>query len=230
MKSLGLIGGTSWYSTIDYYRYINKMVNERMGGNTNPPLVLYNVNQEKLHQLQAEGGWEKVGMELAAAGNKLKAAGAEGLLLCANTTHIAYDTVQKECGLPVLHIADAIARSIKKKGLNKVGLIGTIFTMEKDFLTGKLKKEHDIDVVVPDKESRELLHSIIFKHLALGDFSEPVKKQTISEINKLKAQGAEGIILGCTEFPILVKQSDLDIPAFDTTALHAEMAVEFILG
>lgn len=230
MKSLGLIGGTSWYSTIDYYRYINKMVNDKLGGNNNPPLILYNMNQEKIHEFQKVDQWDRIIEMTIEAGNKLKAAGIEGLMFCANTPHKIYDAVKTELNIPMLHIADATAKGIKEKKLNKVGIIGTIYTMEGDFITGKLKKEYDIDVVVPEKKSREYLNKVVFEELSFGNFSDPIKKSVIKEINQLKSQGAQGIILGCTEFPILVKQNDIDIPAFDTTLLHAQMAVDFILS
>ena len=230
MKALGLIGGTSWYSTIDYYRYLNQIVNEKLGKNNNPPIVLFNLNQKEIHDLQAANNWDGVADLLVDAGNKLKAAGVKGIIFCANTPHKLYDQVSAKLKIPILHITDATAKAIQKKGLKKVGLIGTIFTMEGDFIIGKLKNEYQIEAIVPEKNARERLHQIIMNDLSCGNFGPDIKKYVLEELQKLKSRGAEGIILGCTEFPILIKEKDFDLPLFDTTFLHAQMAADFILS
>jgi aspartate racemase len=230
MKTLGLIGGLSWHSTIEYYTYINEAINDLNKNNTNPPLVVFNLNQRKIHDLQLKDDWDSIASILVDAALRLKSAGAEAVMFCANTPHKVYKQVQKEVSIPILHIADATGEAIKEKNLKKVGLIGTIYSMEGDFLKTWLKEKHNIDVLVPTDESdRKELHRIIQEELTMGVFKEESKKYILSEIEKLEANGAEGIILGCTEFPLIIKESDLNIPSFNTTYLHAMAGVKFIL-
>lgn len=230
MKTLGLIGGTSWHSTIDYYRYINEMANERRGPKFNPPLLIYSLNQAAIHALQQADRWDQIAEMYVAVGQQLINAGAQGLMFCANTPHKIYDTVQDQISVPVLHIADATGVEAHRHGFHKMGLLGTKFTMEGKFIGGRLTDRYQIEVIRPDADTRTELHRIIFDELCHGDFNEKAKAYVLAEIVRMHEAGAEGVVLGCTEFPILVKQSDTDIPLFDTTRLHAKMAVDFMLG
>lgn len=231
MKTLGLIGGTSWHSTIDYYRYINRMVNDTFGNNTNPPLIIYNLNQHRVFELQKNNDWEGIAEMLTNAGKSLIAGGAEGVLFCANTPHKVFHQVEKKLSVPVIHIADGAAHAVQKDGLQKVGLIGTKYTMEGDFIPGRMQKHFNIEVLVPGKkEVRNRLHRIIHEELTMGIFKDTTKQYVLDRIKSLEKQGAQGIILGCTEFPLIIKQNDLDIPVYNTTYLHALAAVRFILG
>lgn len=231
MKPLGLIGGLSWYSTADYYRSINKAVNDAYGDNTNPPVIVYNLNQQKMHELQTQNRWDDIATMLAEAAAHLHAAGAEGIIFCANTPHKVYAQVAARTSVPILHIADATGAAIKAKGLHKVGLIGTIYTMEDPFLVDRLKQRFGIDAVVPDSpEVRRELHRIVHEELGLGIFKPESKKYVLAQLEALRQRGVEGVVLGCTEFPLIISQADLTIPVFDTVQLHSQMAVDFILG
>jgi aspartate racemase len=231
MKVLGLIGGTSWYSTVEYYRNINEAVNDAYGNNTNPPLILYNLNQREVHELQRGNQWDAIAALLTEAAVRLRAAGAQGIMFCANTPHKVYAQVAKNIDLPILHIADATGAAIRSKGLNKVGLIGTQYTMEDGFIAARLKERYGIETIVPsDSTARQELHRIIQKELDLGIFKADSKKYVLQQIAELRHRGARGIILGCTEFPLIIKSEDVAVPIFDTTLLHSQMAVDFILG
>lgn len=231
MKTLGLIGGTSWYSTIDYYRYINQAVNETYGNNTNPPLLLYNLNQQRVHELQARNAWDQIADLLAAAAGRLEAGGAQGILFCANTPHKVYDQVARRTRLPILHIADATGAAIRRQELHRVGLIGTLYTMEDGFIASRLQAGFGIETLTPDEPAaRRELHRIIHQELDLGIFKPDSKQFVLRQIEALRQRGAQGIVLGCTEFPLIIKQADLTLPVFDTTRLHSQMAVDFILN
>jgi len=231
MKTLGLIGGTSWYSTVDYYRYINEAVNDAYGNSTNPPLILYNMNQEKIHELQASGQWDEIATLITETAVRLRAGGAQGILFCANTPHRVYAQVARNIDLPILHIGDATGRAIRNAGLKKVGLIGTLYTMEDGFMADWLKEHYGIETVVPSSgPDRKELHRIIQEELGRGIFRAESKKFVLQQIDELHKRGAQGIVLGCTEFPLIIKPSDASIPVFDTTRLHSQMAVDFILG
>lgn len=231
MKVLGLIGGTSWHSTIECYRYINQSINDVYGNNTNPPLVLYNMNQHEIHELQREGRWDDIAMLLSAAARNLHAAGAQAITLCANTPYKVYPAIASETQLPILHIADATGMAIRDAGLEKVGLIGTIYTMEDAFIKDWLKEYYGVDVVVPVSAGiRRELHRIVQEELGMGIFEPETKHYVLREIEDLENRGAEGIVLGCTEFPLIIDQRDVNVPVFDTTQLHSRMAVDFILG
>jgi len=231
MKTLGLIGGTSWYSTVDYYRYINKAVNDAYGDNTNPPLVIFNLNQQRIHELQAQNHWDQIAEILTDAVSRLQASGAQAVLFCANTPYKVYAQVAQHSKIPILHIADAAGNAIQGRGLKKVGLIGTQYTMEDGFMVNRLKEKYGIETLVPTSAlARKELHRIIQKELGLGIFKPESKKFILDQIEQLKRRGAQGIILGCTEFPLIIKRSDVTFPVFDTTRLHSQMAVDFILG
>ncbi len=231
MKTLGLIGGTSWYSTIEYYRYINQAVNEAYGNNTNPPLLLYNLNQRRIHELQAKNQWDDIAALLTEATMRLRAGGAQAILFCANTPHKVYAQVARKTDIPILHIADATGVAIRKSGLKKVGLIGTLYTMEEGFIADWLKGHYGIDTLVPNSApARKELHRIIQKELGMGIFKAESKKYVLQEIEELRQRGAQGIVLGSTEFPLIIKPADVAVPLFDTTLLHSQMAVDFILG
>ena len=224
MKSLGLIGGTSWHSTLDYARQILSGVNERKGPKVNPPLLVYTLNQEAINRYQEAGEWPQIAATYTEVGRKLIAAGAEGLILCANTAHRIYDDL--DLGVPILHIADATGRAAREQNLKTLGLLGTRFTMEGDFISGRLKEKFELETMVPEAASRESLHRMIHEQLCRGDFNDGARALLREQIEALKKRGAEGIILGCTELPMLLP----DEPAFDTLKLHAAMAVDFILG
>jgi aspartate racemase len=231
MKTLGLIGGTSWYSTVEYYRNINTAVNDAYGNNTNPPLLLYNLNQHEVHELQKDNHWDAIAALLTEAAVRLRAAGAQGILFCANTPHKVYAQVAKNIDLPILHIADATGAAIRSKSLKKVGLIGTLYTMEDGFIADRLKERYGIETVVPrDSAARQELHRIIQHELDVGVFKADSKKYVLQQIEELRRRGAQGIVLGCTEFPLIIKSADVSVPIFDTTLLHSQMAVDFILG
>jgi aspartate racemase len=231
MKTLGLIGGTSWYSTVDYYRYINEAVNDAYGNSTNPPLILYNMNQERIHELQTGGQWSEIATLITETAGRLRAGGAQGILFCANTPHKVYAQVARNIDLPILHIGDATGNAIRKAGLKKVGLIGTLYTMEDGFMADWLKEHYGIETLVPSSgPARKELHRVIQEELGRGIFRPAGKKFVLQQIDELRKRGAQGIVLGCTEFPLIIKPSDISIPVFDTTRLHSQMAVDFILG
>lgn len=231
MKTLGLVGGTSWHSTIEYYRDINQAINDLYGNNTNPPLILYNLNQQEIHALQLDGRWDEIANILSNAVLKLHAAGAQAVLFCANTPHKVYPEVSRRTQVPILSIADAAGLAIQHAGLTKVGLIGTVYTMEDGFMQRWLRENYHVEVVVPSSPVvRKELHRIIQKELGIGAFKPEAKRYVLQQIAELQRHGAQGIILGCTEFPLIISQSEVQLPVFDTTHLHSQMAVDFILG
>lgn len=229
MRKIGLIGGISWVSTADYYKFINTGINERLGGLNFAECIIYSFNYADIKRNNDNNDWDKTLEMISGASEHLKTAGAEAILLCANTMHMIADKLQERIKLPVIHIAECTAREIKKSNIRKVGLLGTKFTMEQDFFTSKLKAEN-IDFIIPEKEDRDFIHYTIFEELGRGLILEESKKKYISIIKKLKSQGAEGIILGCTEIPLLIKQDDVNIPVFDTTFIHSQAAVDFMLN
>jgi aspartate racemase len=229
MKTMGLIGGMSWQSTLEYYRIINETTNERLGGSHSARCILYSVNFAEIGKLQADGKWDELTRLIIKAAQRLERADAEFIVICTNTIHKLADDVQKNVNTPILHIVDAVAEKIAEKGFSKVGLLGTKFTMEEDFYKKRLKEKYDIVVIIPDKEERETIHNIIYNELCLGKITGTSKEKFIKIIKNLNANGAEGVILGCTEIPLLVKDEDVDITLFDTTKIHAKAAVEFAL-
>lgn len=229
MKSLGLIGGTSWHSTIDYYKFINESVNEYFGNNTNPPLLVFTMNQAQVHQYQKENNWTGIADMLIEGGKRLQEAGAESLMFCANTPHKVYDEVEKHLAAPIIHIADATAKEIKKQGVEKVCFLGTKYSMAENFITRRIA-ENDIDVWVPEQpEVIDELHRIIIEELTYGKIVPKSKTFVLQVIQSFIEQGAEGVVLGCTEFPLMIHDSDLEIPIFNTTEIHAKAGVNFIL-
>lgn len=229
MKTLGLIGGTSWHSTIDYYRYINESVNEHFGNNTNPPLLVFTMNQAQVHKYQIENNWSGIADMLVEGGKRLQNAGAEKVMFCANTPHKVYEQVQKKLHCPIIHIADATAKKIKKRGIKKIVFLGTKYTMTEDFITKRIANK-GIEVLTPkEPEVIEELHRIIIKELTYGKIIPASKKYVLHIIQSFIKQGANGVVLGCTEFPLMIEDNDLQIPIFNTTEIHAKAGVNFIL-
>lgn len=229
MKLLGLIGGTSWPSTIDYYRLINEGINQQLGKLNFSRCIIYSFNYEDIRANHETNSWDKTLQMVSEAGLHLKNSGAEAIVLCANTMHLIADELEEKIGLPLIHIAIATANEIRKSGIRKVALLGTKFTMEKDFFTNKLKAQ-SIETLIPDEADREMIHHTIFEELGRGEIVESTRQCYLHIIQQLIAKGAEGIILGCTEIPMLIKQDDVPVPVFDTTKIHAAAAVAFSLG
>ncbi|ENP9228451.1 aspartate/glutamate racemase family protein [Yersinia enterocolitica] len=229
MKVLGLIGGMSWESTIPYYRMINQHVKEQLGGLHSAKIILYSVDFHEIEQLQAKGDWQTAGQVLSDAALSLKRAGAEVVVVCTNTMHKVADEIETASGLPLLHIADATAAQIKQQGINKIGLLGTRYTMEQDFYRGRLTEKHDIDVITPNSVDREIINRIIYEELCLGIINETSRQDYRRIIGHLEEQGAQGIIFGCTEITLLVNAQDAKVAVFDTTAIHAKAAAQYAL-
>jgi aspartate racemase len=227
MKTIGLVGGTSWVSTQDYYKYINEGVNKKLGGMNFARLIIHSLNYADIKKNNDANDWDANFNLIAPACENMKAGGAEGIVLCANTMHLIADRIEEKIKLPVIHIATATATEIKKLNLKKVALLGTKFTMERDFFTNKLK-DKGIEAVIPDSTDRDFIHYTIFEELGRGIISKETKMKYLTIIRKLMAQGAEGVILGCTEIPLLIQQGDLEIPGFDTTKIHSDAAVAFM--
>lgn len=231
MKSLGIIGGTSWHSTAEYYRYVNQAVNDVYGNETNPPLLIDNLNQQWIHTLQLKNRWDEIADTYSNAASQLQSIGAQAVLFAANTPYKVYAEVSQRVSIPILHIADATGMAIQKKGLTRVGLIGTTYTMEDGFMQEWLREHYGIEAVVPrSAAARQELQRIIQKELGMGIFTPKTKRYVLRQIEELEREGVQGIVLGCTEFPLIISQSDVRVPVFDTTRLHAQMAVDFILG
>lgn len=229
-QTIGLIGGMSWESSVHYYRIINEIVREKLGGLHSAKSVMYSVDFAEIEVMQREGRWEDATRLMVDAARRVERGGADFVLICTNTMHRMAEEVQKGIGIPLLHIADAAAGRIKPMGLRKVGLLGTRFTMEEDFYRGRLMDRHGLEVLIPAKSARDFVHRVIFEELVVGKVETASRKRFIEIMNQLTADGAEGIILGCTEIGLLVKQSDIRAPVFDTTEIHAAVAVEYALG
>lgn len=229
MKTLGLIGGTSWHSTVDYYKLINRMVNERLGGLHAARLVMHSMNFHEFYSDNQAGGWESTARFLTPIAQQLEQIGAEGLVLCANTPHMVAPQIQAAIKIPLIHIAEATALEIRKANLQRVALLGTVFTMEQPFYRDILAK-HGIETIVPEKTERDWIHSTIFNELGLGIFKPETKSEYIRIMKELKQQGAEGVILGCTEIPMLMTLDECPLKGFDTTVIHATAAVDFMLA
>ena len=230
MKVIGMIGGMSWESSLEYYRLINEKVKERLGGLHSARCLMYSVDFAEIEVLQHQGRWEEATELMVDAAGRIERGGADFLIICTNTMHLMAPEISRNISIPLLHIADAAAERIKKLGLKKVGLLGTRFTMQQKFYRDRLKDGHGIDVVVPDEEGMTLVHDVIYKELCLGvirDSSRDVYKKIIK---KMAGEGAQSVVLGCTEIPLLISQGDCDIPLFDTTAIHTEAAVDFALA
>lgn len=226
MKTLGLIGGTSWYSTLVYYRYLNEIVGQRLGTQVNPPLLLYSLNAA----LMRRGDWSEINQTFLETASKLQIAGAEGIIICANTPHKVIPFVAPKIHIPFIHIADATGEQAKKMGLKTLGLLGTKYVMEEDFISTPLATKHGLQIHIPPPEDRPKIHKIIAEELTRGIFREQSKRYLLERMAHLRDRGCEAIILGCTEFSLLIKPEDFFLPLLDTTRLHAEMAVDFILN
>ena len=230
MKTIGLIGGMSWESTLEYYRIINETVKERLGGLHSAKCVLASLDFAEIEPLQRQERWAEQAQMMVAAAQNLERAGADFLLLCTNTMHKLADDIQAGIHIPFLHIADATARRIKSTGIRKVGLLGTRFTMEQDFYRQRLEDRHHLSVLIPGEQQRELVHRVIYDELCLGIVNEVSRFGYSQVIKELAKNGAQGIILGCTEIELLVKPEDSPVPLFPTTRIHAEAAVDYSLG
>ncbi|MGP1531319.1 MAG: aspartate/glutamate racemase family protein [Treponema sp.] len=227
MKTVGLIGGMSWESTLPYYEIINKGVNRKLGRNHSAKCIVYSVDFQEIEELQYSGDWNRLNEIIIKAGLCLKAAGADFIVLCTNTMHKVVDDFDNTVGLPLIHIADAIGEEITNNGIKRIGLLGTIFTMEQDFYKEKLISKYNLEVVIPDKNDREVINDIIYKELVKGIIKESSKEKYFKIMDKMKAEYVQGIILGCTEIGLLVDQ--YSIPLFDSTKIHATKAIEMML-
>ena len=229
MKTIGLIGGLSWESSVEYYRLINEGIKQKLGGLHSAQSLLYSVDFGPVEAHMRQGEWQQIDKLLVDVALRLQQGGAEFLMICSNTMHKCADSIIEQTGMPIIHIADATAQKIKELGIKKVGLLGTRFVMEGDFYRKRLNKQHGIEVVIPEETERDMINTVIFQELCMGILSLHSKERFQKIINSLLLQGAEGIILGCTEIPLLIKQADVTVPVFDTMTLHAEAAVRFSL-
>lgn len=223
MKTIGLIGGMSWESTVTYYQIINETVKQKLGGLHSAKILLYSVDFAEIEKYQANGEWAKSAEVLSEAAVNLEKAGADYIIICTNTMHKVAPEIQKNISIPVIHIAEATAGELKKNDISKVGLLGTKYTMTQDFYKNKLI-DAGIDVVIPNQEGVEIVNNIIYNELCLGIISEESKKKYLAVIDELEQNGAQGVILGCTEIGLLIQQNDVKMPVFDTTRIHATKA------
>ena len=223
LKTIGLIGGMSWESTVTYYKIINETIKEKLGGLHSAKCILYSVDFQEMEECQANGNWEKSGEILGEAANNLEKAGADFIVICTNTMHKVVNQIKEKISIPILHIAEMTAEKILEKGLKNIALLGTKYTMEQDFYKSKLI-EKGINVIIPDKNDIEIINKVIYDELCLGIINSNSKKKFLEIVDKLRNKGAEGIILGCTEIGLLIKNEDTDVPLFDTAIIHAEQA------
>lgn len=230
MKTIGLLGGMSWESTALYYQWINKKIKQELGGLHSARIVLVSVDFQEIEDLQHKGKWKEAGEILSKAALQVEAAGADFLVICTNTMHKVVPQIKEAIHIPLLHIADATAAQIKKQGMNTVGLLGTNFTMEQAFYAGRLREKHGLQVLIPPRADRDIVHRVIYQELVLGVVKEASRAAYLRVMNDLCVQGAEGVIEGCTEIVMLVQQAHTTIPLFDTTAIHAQKAVEMALA
>ncbi|KEQ27044.1 aspartate/glutamate racemase family protein [Paenibacillus tyrfis] len=230
MKTIGLIGGMSWESSLLYYQIINQRVKEKLGGHHSAKSLMYSVNFQEIKTLQHQGKWDEATNIMIDSARKLEAAGADVIVICTNTMHKMAQEVAESVSIPLLHIADATGQEIVKDGMKKVALLGTSFTMEQDFYKGRLMEKFGLEVIVPNETDRKIVHDIIYQELCLGIVNEASKKSYLRIMDSLGQQGAEAVILGCTEITMLVSQEDCRIPLYDTTRIHAECAVDFALS
>ncbi|PWC15167.1 aspartate racemase [Brenneria roseae subsp. americana] len=229
MKTLGLIGGMSWESTIPYYRTINEYVKNQLGGLHSAKIILHSVNFHDIERLQSQGDWEQAAEVLSGIAIGLRQAGADAIVICTNTMHKVADHIELASKLPLLHIADATGESLKKHGLKKVGLLGTRYTMEQDFYRQRLYDRYHVEVIVPDQAGKSVVNRIIYDELCQGKIVDASRRAYQKIIQQLEQQGAEGIILGCTEIPLLISAKDATVPLFDTSTLHALAAAQYAL-
>ena len=226
MKTVGLLGGMSWESSIEYYKIINQEVRRELGGVHSAKIVMVSLDFAEIEDLQMKGDWEEAGRILARSASELEDAGADFILICTNTMHLLADKVSSAVSVPLLHIADATAKAIKGQKLQAVGLLGTSFTMEEAFYKERLEKRHQLKVMIPDKDQRALVHNVIYEELVQGRILDGSRTSYLEVISSLVESGAEGIILGCTEIGLLISQEDVPVPVFDTMEIHARAAVE----
>lgn len=226
LKTIGLIGGMSWESTATYYKIINETVKEKLGGLHSAKCILYSVDFQEIEECQANGNWEKSGEILGEAAYNLEKAGADFIVICTNTMHKVVNQIKEKISVPILHIAEMTAEKILEKGLKNIALLGTKYTMEQDFYKSKLI-EKGINVIIPDKNDIETINEVIYDELCLGTINFNSKKKFLEIVDKLRSKGAEGIILGCTEIGLLIKNKDTDVPLFDTAIIHAEQAAMY---
>ena len=226
LKTIGLIGGMSWESTATYYKIINETVKEKLGGLHSAKCILYSVDFQEIEECQANGNWEKSGEILGEAAYNLEKAGADFIVICTNTMHKVVNQIKEKISIPILHIAEMTAEKILEKGLKNIALLGTKYTMEQDFYKSKLI-EKGINVIIPDKNDIEIINKVIYDELCLGIINSNSKKKFLEIVDKLRSKGAEGIILGCTEIGLLIKNKDTDVPLFDTAIIHAEQAAMY---
>ena len=229
MKTIGLIGGMSWESTAEYYRIINETVKERLGGLHSAKIVMYSVDFEEVGECQREGKWDEATNLMIDAAKRVERGGADFVLICTNTMHKMAEDVAANINIPLLHIVDVTAEKVIPSGFKKLGLLGSTFTMEEDFCKGRLKEKYGLDVVIPSEADGQVVHNVIFKELCVGEIKGSSREHVKTIMKKLIDNGAQGIILGCTELPLLIKQEDCAVPLFDTTAIHAKAAVDYAL-
>ena len=229
MKTIGLLGGMSWESTMDYYRAINEGVKKTLGGLHSAKIAMYSVEFQPIEELLQSGDWEGIAKTLSDAAKNVEAAGADFLLICTNTMHKIAPEIEKAVQIPLLHIADATAEVLVRDGIKSVGLLGTSVTMEHEFYKGRLSSKYGLNVLVPNDDDRQIVHDIIFQDLCLGKVEQKSKAEYLRIIETLASKGAEAIILGCTEIGMLVNQSDTSVRLLDTTAIHAEKAVDYAM-
>jgi aspartate racemase len=230
MKTIGMIGGMSWESSIEYYRIINEAVREKLGGLHSAKSIMYSVEFADIEALQHQNRWDELAKIMIEAARSLERGGADFVIICTNTMHKLYDRVQNNIKIPMLNIADATAEKIKTGGIKKIALLGTRFTMEEDFYKGRLVDRYGLDVIIPAEDEREIVHRVIYDELCAGMINSDSKQKYAKIIKRLAAKGAEGVILGCTEIGLLIKQKDSPVPLFDTTEIHARAAVDYALA
>lgn len=230
LKTVGMLGGMSWTSSVEYYRIMNRTVQEKMGGSSSAKIIMYSVNFDEMYDLLDSGGWNAVGDEVVGIARCVEKAGADFFMLAVNTVHIVADRVEAALDIPLLHIADTTAEAIKAAGMKRIGLLGTKYTMLEDFYRVRLKEKHGIDVVIPGEEDIEKINTIIFEELVREQFLDSSRAACLEIVDSLIVEGAEGIVLGCTELPILIKADDVPVPSFDTMTIHAVAAAERAMG
>jgi aspartate racemase len=230
MKIIGLIGGMSWESSAVYYKIINQKIKEKLGGVHSCQCLMYSVDFGEIAALQHKGDWAKLSEIMIDAAQRLERGGADLIVLCTNTMHKLADDIEANVSIPLVHIADVTAEAVKEKGMKKIGLLGTKFTMEHDFLKGRLLEKHGVESIIPNEPQRDIIHKIIYEELVLGIVTNESRLAYLTIINDLIAQGAEGIILGCTEIGLLISKEFTDAVLFDTTEIHAVKAVEMAIG
>ena len=229
MKTIGLIGGMSWESSVEYYRIINELVKAKLGGLHSATSMMYSVDFAEVEVLQRQAKWAEAAEMLIDAAKNLENGGADFIVLCTNTMHKVAEEILANVKIPFLHIADATAQRVKDSGIQNIGLLGTRFTMEEEFYRGRLEQKYDLNVCIPNAQEREIIHRVIYNELVVGKIEQHSKEQYIGIMEQMVNQGAEGVILGCTEIGLLVHQEDSRDPLFDTTRIHAEAAVEYAL-